>query len=234
MLWEEDKKAPDYVVPEDVVDICYKLDCKMIPTTHAWELREALYEALPWLEQEAQTAIHQVHGATSGNGWERPPDGELIHLSRRSRMHLRVPNHRIEDAKALAGQTLDIAGHSLTVGDSTVRTLSALPNIFARYVIMPDKDMDENEFVRWAADEIQKQNVNVRKMLCGISHVISTPEGDLHTRSVMVADLDKPESVKLQETGLGDGQHLGCGIFLPHKGIKAVGEGEDHSHFSGT
>ena len=52
MLWEEDKKAPEYVVPEDVVDICYKLDCKMIPTTHATELREALYEALPWLQDE--------------------------------------------------------------------------------------------------------------------------------------------------------------------------------------
>jgi hypothetical protein len=38
----------------------------------------------------------------------------------------------------------------------------------------------------------------------------------------------------LQETGLGPGRHLGCGIILPHKGIRAVGDSEDKSHFTGT
>jgi hypothetical protein len=50
----------------------------------------------------------------------------------------------------------------------------------------------------------------------------------------MIADLDKPTSLKLQEKGVGEGRHLGCGIFLPHKGIRAVGETEDKSHFTGT
>ena len=38
----------------------------------------------------------------------------------------------------------------------------------------------------------------------------------------------------LQETGVGLHRHYGCGIFIPHKGIKAVGETEDKSHFSGS
>jgi hypothetical protein len=71
-------------------------------------------------------------------------------------------------------------------------------------------------------------------MLCGIGHTISTPDGDIETRSVMIADLDKASSLSLQETGVGPGRHYGCGIFLPHKGIRAVGETEDKSHFTGT
>ncbi|WP_419631332.1 type I-MYXAN CRISPR-associated protein Cas6/Cmx6 [Thiolapillus sp.] len=33
--------------------------------------------------------------------------------------------------------------------------------------------------------------------------------------------------MKLQQEGLGDHQHLGCGIFLPMKGIQAVDMGDD-------
>jgi hypothetical protein len=50
----------------------------------------------------------------------------------------------------------------------------------------------------------------------------------------MIADLDKSSSLALQEAGIGPHRHFGCGIFVPHKGIKAVGETEDKSHFSGS
>jgi len=49
-------------------------------------------------------------------GWYRPQDtAALLHLSRRTRMMLRVPKHRIDDAHALSGMALDVAGHRLAV-----------------------------------------------------------------------------------------------------------------------
>ena len=237
MLWEDDdKKKDEFQVPDDVVDLCFKINCKQIPTMHAWELSQAMYQALPWLELEAEVGIHQIHGATTGNGWERPADGELMHLSRRSKMNLRVPKEKIEDAKSLTGQTLDIAGYSVEVGEATVKLLNPIQTIFSRYIIVPEgvNEDDENAFVEWVVEELKQRDITVRKMLCGIGHSISTPEGEHATRSVMIADLDKPTSLKLQEKGVGEGRHLGCGIFLPHKGIRAVGETEDKSHFTGT
>jgi hypothetical protein len=38
----------------------------------------------------------------------------------------------------------------------------------------------------------------------------------------MVADLRKVESVTLQEQGIGEHRLLGCGLFLPQKGIESV------------
>jgi hypothetical protein len=38
----------------------------------------------------------------------------------------------------------------------------------------------------------------------------------------MVADLKKDESVLLQEKGLGDHRLLGCGLFIPQKGIETI------------
>ena len=42
------------------------------------------------------------------------------------------------------------------------------------------------------------------------------------TRSLMLAELQPEESIRLQEDGLGPLRHMGCGIFIPHKGIEAV------------
>jgi CRISPR-associated protein Cas6 len=234
VLWEEsDKQLKQDLVPDDVVDLSFKIRCKQIPTTHAYELAQALYKLLPWLEGEPEIGIHQIHGATTGNGWERPADGELMHLSRRAKMQLRVPKDKIEDAKQISGETLDVAGYSVEVGEAGVKLLNPVQTIFSRYVIGPQQ-LDEDQFVEWMATELKQRDIHVRKLLCGIGHRISTPEGEIETRSVMIADLDKATSLSLQETGVGPGRHLGCGIFLPHKGIRAVGETEDKSHFTGT
>ena len=133
MLWEEDdKQKQEDIVPDDVVDLCFRINCRQIPTMHAYELSQALYRLLPWLEDEPETGIHQIHGAATGNGWERPPDGDLIHLSRRSKMHLRVSRERIEDAKQISGETLDIAGYPVEVGEASVKLLNPIQTLFAR------------------------------------------------------------------------------------------------------
>ena len=43
-----------------------------------------------------------------------------------------------------------------------------------------------------------------------------------YTRSLMIADLSKENSILLQDLGVGKGRIFGCGIFLPHKSIDAV------------
>jgi CRISPR-associated protein Cas6 len=233
MLWEDEAKKEEFVVPQNMVDLVFKIDCRQLPVTHASELYQALHSALPWLPEEPAVGIHQIHGATSGNGWERPADDGVLHLSKRSRMTLRMPSHRLDDVDELVGKSLDIAGNIVKVGGYNVKPLMPQAVIFARYVAMPH-GMEEDEFLRWVLDQLAEQEIKVRKMLCGIGHNISTPEGDVSTRSLMIADLDKPTSIALQEQGIGPLRHYGCGIFLPHKGIRAVGSEEDRSHFSGA
>lgn len=234
MLWQDENKSKnEYVVPDDIVDISFHILCKQVPTTHAWELSQALYSVLPWLKQEQSAGIHQIHGATTGNGWERPADGETIHLSKRTRMSIRLPKLRIDDVNQLVGKVLDIAGHKLEVGEASVKKLSPFSTIFSRYVVVPE-GADEDTFVQWLVDELKTRDIHIRKLLCGIGHTIATPEADFEVRSVMIADLDKPTSIAIQQSGIGPNRHFGCGIFMPHKGISAVGEAEDKSHFSGT
>jgi len=229
MFWEEDKdENSPYAVPDDVVDLVYSINCKCLPLDHAYALSRVILAALPWMNDEPQAGIHLIHGAESGNGWMRPEDttNELLHLSKRSRMTLRVPGHRIDDAMGLTGEKLDIEGHSLEVGKAKVKLFSTLPTQFARYVVVPEgiSHDDEAAFTAYAVEELKALDVRVRKLLCGRAHALQHPDGDLHARSLMLADLELEEAVTLQQQGVGQHRKIGCGLFMPHKGIKAVHE----------
>jgi hypothetical protein len=60
------------------------------------------------------------------------------------------------------------------------------------------------------------------KLLCGMSSRIDVTGERIRARSLMVAALSGAASLALQRRGLGDGRLLGCGLFVPHKGIEAV------------
>ncbi len=221
MFWNEDRDEKiEYQVPDRVQDVIFRIECKSIPQEHAHALAEALQAALPWLADEPEAGIHPLLGAESGNGWERP-DTEVLYLSRRQRLTLRLPKHRLDDVAALVGQTLDIDGHPLTVGRFTTRKLSDLPTLFAKGVVT-DPGQSETEFLEQVAEQLRAMDIRIRKMMCGKEGQIAVSEGILHTRSLMLAELDREESVRLQEKGIGPGRQYGCGLFLPQKDIKPV------------
>jgi hypothetical protein len=89
---------------------------------------------------------------------------------------------------------------------------------------MTDADMDDEEFLQKAVAELKKLNIPPRKLLSGKTQSFITPDQEITTRSLLVADLEPMEAIRLQETGIGAGRLLGCGLFVPHKGIKHAKE----------
>jgi CRISPR-associated protein Cas6 len=224
VFWSEDNDAKkEFAIPDDVVDIAYKLECRTLPLDHAQALADAIQLALPWFADESRTGLHLIHVAESGNGWYRPedPENEVLCLSKRTRMTLRLPKHRIDDAHSLTGQTLNIDGYELVVREGTIKSLSALPTLFARYVIA-EQDQDEQAFLNSMAALLRDMEIPVKKLMAGKQHRMRMAAGPVFTRSLMVADLAPQDAVKLQQQGIGPGRKFGCGLFLPQKGIKAV------------
>ena len=82
--------------------------------------------------------------------------------------------------------------------------------------------LDEEQFLEAAARDLRALDIDCRKLLCGITHTLAFPDGPVFTRSLMVADLEPEQSVRLQQVGLGEGRKIGCGLFIPQKGIKPV------------
>ena len=224
MYWQDENSDDHYTVPDDVVDLVFQIECRALPVDHAWALSQAVCAALPWLEQEPAAGVHPIHVAESGNGWKRPENADdLLCLSRRTKLVLRTPRLRVAAANALVGQQLDVAGHGLRVDKVSLRPLSAITTIFSRYVVSAD-GLDETAFLQQALRDLEALGVRPKKMLCGLKKIIATPEQPVHTRSLMLAGLKQLESVTLQQRGLGPRRLLGCGLFIPHKDIREVGQ----------
>ncbi len=206
-------------VPGDIVDAVFAISCPCLPVDHAHALSHAIQDELPWFAEEPYAGLHLIHGAGSGSGWMRPelPD-ELLQLSHRVKLTLRVPRHRLDDAASLIDRTLQVAGWPLRIGALTVRPLSRITTLFSRGVILPSTG-GETGFLCVAAEELGALGIREAKLVCGRSTLVATPERAHLARSLMLASLTRAQSLSLQQRGLGHERKLGFGLFIPHKSI---------------
>lgn len=204
--------------PADIVDAVFAITCRSLPVDHAYALQQAVEEALPWFAQEPHAGLHAVHGAASGAGWLRP-EGEnaLLQLSHRARLALRLPAHRAQEAAALVGRTLKVAGWPLRVEKMALRPLSRITTLYSRCVVLAEGD--ESVFVGAAIAGLGALGIRAERMVCGRVTPVATPGRTYQARSLMLAGLALEHSLLLQKSGLGAGRKFGCGLFIPHKDI---------------
>ena len=206
------------VEQDQIADAVFAITCPTLPVDHAYALSQAIAEALPWFAGEPQAGLHTVHGAASGSGWTRPEGADaLLQLPQRARLALRLPASRLEDAAALAGRTLDVAGWPLRVGKMTPRPLARITTLFSRCVLL--EAPHEGAFIELATAELAALGIRAERILCGRVTPVATPERTYEARSLMLAGLTLEHSLALQQSGLGAERHLGCGLFIPHKDI---------------
>ncbi|MDH3220137.1 MAG: type I-MYXAN CRISPR-associated protein Cas6/Cmx6 [Gammaproteobacteria bacterium] len=224
MFWREDKDSSDeYRVPDDVFDLVFKLRGESLDIDHAFALSEALRACLSE-DVCARIGVHGIRMADSGNGWNRPEGVDAkLPLSKRARLAIRVHRDDSEAVSQITEQKLRLGDQAVEIGVCTVRKLSVMGTLYAR-AISCDPQQTESDFLQQVAAELNAMDIDVAKMMCGRSGCIRTDDGSVFTRALLVADLKAEESVALQQRGLGDARMLGCGLFVPHRGIAAVYE----------
>ncbi len=222
MFWrEDDDNEAEFRVPDDVFDLVFRLRGNRLGIDHAWVLSQALRSLLP-ADTCDRIGVHGVHLPGSGNGWTRPEELDAeIPLSRRARLVIRVHRDDSEAVQSISSRSLQLGKNQVEIGEFSVRKLSHLGTLHAR-AISCDPEQSEQDFLHEIAACLQAMDIEVGKMICGKSGEIRTDDDSIFTRALMIADLKPEQSVRLQQRGLGDGQLLGCGLFVPHKGIDAV------------
>ena len=102
-----------------------------------------------------------------------------------------------------------------------IKKLIITDTLFCRAVVV-EHNKNEDEFLEDVKKSLNLMKINVKKMLCGKEHLIKTPKKILVGKTLLITDLEKLESIKIQELGIGIGKLYGCGIFLPYKSIAPV------------
>jgi CRISPR-associated protein Cas6 len=193
------------------IDLRFELHGERLPLDHGQALAEAVCEHLPWLADEPDAGIHAVRGAAMG--------GELLGISRRARLVLRLPLARLDDALALAGRTLRLGGETLSVGEGKAWPISASQTVYSRLVIVGPAE--EQPFAAALGALLGTLGVACQVVL-GKPRTLATRAGVRRGFSVLLHGMTPEQSLRLQEQGLGELRLHGCGIVVPYKSIAAV------------
>ncbi|MBX3647674.1 MAG: type I-MYXAN CRISPR-associated protein Cas6/Cmx6 [Rhodocyclaceae bacterium] len=194
-----------------VVDVAFEVRCERLPRDYGYALFRALADELDWLEADAVAAVHPLHGTATTNG--------SLCLGPRARLTLRLRQEQVAQAMALSGARLDL-GSGLDIGPGRLRELVPFATVYSHFV--STGTADELAFIDQAAALLKAAGLP-ESMIAGKAHATSTPAGEVHGFSLLLHGLTPTQSLAVQESGLGEGRKIGCGIFIPHKSVVAVG-----------
>lgn len=196
-----------------VVDLSFTLTGRAVAEDYADPLWQALRGALPWLEAEASVAVHPLLGTSPGQAGE-------LYLSRRTRLILRLPAQRVEDARKLSGARLTVGGDEVAVGEAVVKPLWAAAVLYSSFVHVGAAD--EAAFMAECLRQLAELGVETR-LMAGKARGMAVDGRRLEGFSLMLHGLEEDASLRVQRQGLGAERKRGCGVFVPHKSVAAVG-----------
>lgn len=194
------------------VDLVFVLEGRAVAEDYADLLWRSLRRALPWLEDEADAAVHPLVGTSPGSG--------ELYLSGRSRLVLRVATAAAERALTLSGVELDL-GAPVKVGAATRRPLAQTQVLYSHFV---DVGLaDEVAFLAECRRLLDAMQVG-GEMVAGRPQRMRVGDDERRGFSLMLHGLKAAESLHLQYAGLGKERKRCCGVFIPHKAVVSVGE----------
>lgn len=202
------------------VDLQFALAGDALPSDYADALWCAVRDFLPWLEDDAFAGIHPISGLSPGAGLNE------WYLSRRARLTLRLAGEQVDEARALVGAHLRLATcYAVEVGSPQVRHLTHSPVLYSKFVTFKsagESPLAEEDFLSACRAELSELGV-APQLICGKPQTANTGTGSLAGFSLVLFDLKADAALLLQRRGLGVERKRGCGIFVPHKSMGAVG-----------
>jgi CRISPR-associated protein Cas6 len=193
-------------------DLAFPVAGDIIGRDYQAALYRALVQRLPWLEEERLAGVHPIRGLTPC------PGGMLI--GGRTRLVLRVPEHRAEACATLEGAELEIPA-SLRLGRSSRRELLPYPVLHTRLAITGAQE--ELAFVNEVRDELATLGIDCDMVVGRRGELRLDADATLAGYSLMLHGLSPADALLAQQRGVGRERKFGCGLFVPHKSVAAVG-----------
>ena len=193
-------------------DFAFAVAGDVIERDYPAQLYRALVTLLPWLEDEPLAGVHPMRGLTPC------PSGLLV--GGRTSIVLRVPDHRATACAALQGADLKLPA-PLHVGQARRRELLPYPVLHSKLVITGAED--ETEFLQNVHAGLEALGIDCTTIVGRRGQLKIDDRQTLVGYSLMLHGLSEAHSLLAQEHGIGLQRKLGCGLFVPHKSVAAVG-----------
>ncbi|HKQ06425.1 MAG TPA: type I-MYXAN CRISPR-associated protein Cas6/Cmx6 [Blastocatellia bacterium] len=161
-------------------------------------------------------AISRLVPETANAGWllvsARRSSGALA-CAPQVHLRMRLPQSRVSRMLELAHRWLQIGGQPVRLGTPGISLLKPCASLYARCVVIngcsrPEAFLDA---LCWRLDEMgiacEIELGRRERFRAGRRRVVGF--------ALTLHDLSEDDSIALQEQGLGNHRHLGCGFFVP-------------------
>lgn len=189
------------------VDLAFRVMGATLPVDHGYALYSAINRLVPALHDARDIGVHPIRGRYVGEG--------SLHLTPFSRLVIRLPDDRIRPFLQLAGKTLDVDGHRLSVGVPETRALRPAATLYSRLVTIKGF-MEPEVFLEAAGRQLQEMGVTA-DLRVGERRTLRVKDKQVVGFEVTALGLDAEDSVRLQDMGIGGRRRMGCGVFVPLK-----------------
>jgi CRISPR-associated protein Cas6 len=200
-----------------MLDLAFRVRGNLLPGEHHYLLLGALSDVVPEFHVEgADLRFAPINGTREEKG--------TIRLSDHSQLRVRLQADRIAIVLPLAGRTIRIRNHCITLGTPTVAPLVAAPTVAARTVTFKNS-IEPEQFLAVARRKLDELGIAGEPGIPLIREGERTGEPRRKVLRIkgrrivgfalQVEGLTAEESLLLQEKGLGGRCRMGCGFFLP-------------------
>lgn len=190
----------------EMLDAVFDVKGDIIPPIYQFALWDALVHHVPELANDPLTGVVPLRTSASDAG---------MLLARRSKLVLRLTPSLVDNFNQLAGQRLDIDGHTLQLGSGKLRKIKAYSTLHSHLVA---SEKDEVAFLQDVTERLADLGIT-GNLLCGMKNSLSAEHRTIHGYSLVIHDLKPDDSLRLQYAGLAAYRRYGCGIFVPYKVI---------------
>lgn len=192
-----------------IVDLAFSIQGSTIPVDHGYALFSAISRIVPEVHGNQGIGIHPIRGMLPGD--------KQVHLTRSSRMIVRLDSDDIKLLLPLAGKSLSLDGDTIHLGVPQIFLLKSVANLNSRLVTI--KGFQEPETFQEALNR-QLQELDVKPKVFYLTNKRSLRIQDKRVVGfgLQLIGLTAEESLRVQENGLGGRRRFGCGVFVRLRG----------------
>jgi CRISPR-associated protein Cas6 len=195
------------------VELRFPVTGTYLASDHDYAMFKAISQVIPEAHGAAWLAINCMPSPV-------PPDGAIC-ISPQAQLRMRLPQSRVPLMLKLSGRRMKIGGQRVRFCPPKIFLLKPSANLYARCVTIKNR-FTASSFLDAVALKLDEMGIEGQLEL-GLRQCFHIGRQVMVGFALRVHDLSEDNSITLQEQGLGNRRHIGCGFFVPVQDAGQVG-----------
>jgi len=198
------------------IDVKFPVTGSVIPKDHGYTLFSAISHLVPFVHGNRSVSILRISGQTVYKNY--------LSVGSNSKVILRLPLEDVSRLAPLEGASLMLNDFPIQLGTAKIEAFKPHRHLYSSLVIVklgerkdrpnleyPEKLLRFQDVVR---HQLRERGIQAEAHFGQHPNILTVKEGKVMGWPVWLRPESQADSIKIQETGVGVKQRMGCGNFI--------------------